>query len=320
MTNLLQQLLSLNRGITRYGKAPHKPVMLLAVAEGFEKGYLNRQEIPITDELLASFYDIWKLLVTTPHTPDFALPFFHLGSEKSGIWKLVPLPGCTIPVTKSNSIKSFRALRQTVQYALLSEELYRALMDAAQRQEIKNTLVEKYFPETAYLMSDNRVNRYSEEVRKEILYEPDVNYARNVVRHFERITTEEREQEMIFRGHIFRKSVLELYDFRCSVTGLKVEFQGNVTLVDACHIIPFHQSHDDTIGNGIALSPTFHRAFDSGLIGISDDYRVIVNRKVTDHSLSQGIAAYEGEKILLPREERFWPSREKLREQRRMIV
>lgn len=31
--------LKLNRGITQYGKAPHKPVLLLAVIDGLEKGF-----------------------------------------------------------------------------------------------------------------------------------------------------------------------------------------------------------------------------------------------------------------------------------------
>jgi hypothetical protein len=44
MPTLLHQLTSLNRGITRYGKAPHKPVLLLAVVEGFEKGDIIQPE------------------------------------------------------------------------------------------------------------------------------------------------------------------------------------------------------------------------------------------------------------------------------------
>jgi putative restriction endonuclease len=51
----------------------------------------------------------------------------------------------------------------------------------------------------------------------------------------------------------------------------------NVTMVDACHIVPFSISYDDTITNGLALCPNLHRAFDRGLIAISDDYRVVVS-------------------------------------------
>jgi putative restriction endonuclease len=74
--------------------------------------------------------------VETSHVPNFALPFFHLGSEPSGIWKLIPFPGKTIPVTKSNSIKSFCALRETIAFATLSEELFQALSHSSQRNHL----------------------------------------------------------------------------------------------------------------------------------------------------------------------------------------
>lgn len=127
MPDLIKQLTSLRQGITPYGAAPHKPVLLLAVIDGFRKGFLSSAEVGISMELMTSFRNIWDLLVDTKHVPNFAMPFFHLGSELSGIWELIPFTGKTIPVTKSNSIKSFRALRETVAFAALSDELFQAL-------------------------------------------------------------------------------------------------------------------------------------------------------------------------------------------------
>jgi len=131
MPDLIKQLTSLRQGITPYGAAPHKPVLLLAVIDGFRKGFLSSAEVGISMELMTSFRNIWHLLVDTKHVPNFALPFFHLGSEPSGIWELIPFTGKTIPVTKSNSIKSFRALRETVAFAALSGELFQALSDSS---------------------------------------------------------------------------------------------------------------------------------------------------------------------------------------------
>jgi putative restriction endonuclease len=48
-------------------------------------------------------------------------------------------------------------------------------------------------------------------------------------------------------------------------------------MVDACHIIPFSISHDDTIRNGICLSPNLHRAFDRGLFTLTNDLEVKVS-------------------------------------------
>jgi putative restriction endonuclease len=64
-----------------------------------------------------------------------------------------------------------------------------------------------------------------------------------------------------------------------AITDLKIHFSTSVSMVDACHIVLFAETHDDTISNGIALSPTIHRAFDRGLLSISDDYRVLVHKK-----------------------------------------
>jgi hypothetical protein len=58
---------------------------LLLAVDGFEKGTLWAKEVPISEELLTGFHDFWKLLVDTPHTVHFSLPFFILSSEPSGI-------------------------------------------------------------------------------------------------------------------------------------------------------------------------------------------------------------------------------------------
>jgi putative restriction endonuclease len=97
-----------------------------------------------------------------------------------------------------------------------------------------------------------------------------------------------------------------------AVTGLKIHFSTSVSMVDACHIVPFAETHDDTISNGIALSPTIHRAFDRGLLSISDDYRVLVHKKVQDFSRDIPFSQLHKQQLFLPEEERFYPSRERL--------
>lgn len=309
------QLLSFNRATTKYGKAPHKPILMLAVVDGFEKGYLKGKEVPISEELLASFHDYWRLLVDTAHDANFSLPFFHLGSEKSGIWQLKTYWGKEIPVTKSNSIKSFKALKQTVAYAVLSDELAIALQNPVQRNEIKQTLIQHYFPNKAVIIQANPV-LYSESVKKDILYDPAENYVRKVIRYFEEIKTEEREEELILRSHIFKKAVIEVYDGRCAISGLKLKLDDSPVLLDACHIIPFSESHDDTITNGLALSPNLHRAFDRGLVTVSDNYRIQIHSRLKDYFPEVGIQKFDNTELKLPADSRFYPSPEKLHQHR----
>ena len=315
MSSLLLQLTSLRQGITKFGLAPHKPILLLAVVDGYEKGYLWGKEVPISEELLTSFHDYWKLLVDTGNDANFSLPFFHLGSEKSGIWQLKPLGEKEIPVTKSNSIKSFRALRETVECAILSDELALALQNPVSRNEVKATLLERYFPDKTYLFTKTPV-LYSEEVKKDILYDPAENYARKVIRKFDQMSLAEREEELILRSHIFRKAVLEIYDGRCAISGMKLEFGKSVSLVDACHIVPFADAQGDTITNGIALSPTLHRAFDRGLVSVSDNYQVLVHPRLTDHFPEVGIRQFSGRQLYLPSDSRFYPSLDKFAQHR----
>jgi len=44
MFNFVRHLTTLRQGQTKFGLAPHKPVLLLAVVEGFEKGF-NRTKL-----------------------------------------------------------------------------------------------------------------------------------------------------------------------------------------------------------------------------------------------------------------------------------
>jgi len=307
MTQILQNILSLNCAPTKYGKAPHKPVLLLAVIESFESGEILDNWIPVTESLLERFHDIWHLLVKTDNVPNFSLPFFHLKNEKGAFWELVTLPGKEIPTTKSKSIKSFRALTDTVLAAKLSEELFLAFSDPVQLEIIKNAVLEKYFGMTNQIQEKEKV-RYSATVKKDILYDPEENYSRKVLKQISEIPVEVREEFIILRSSIFRKAILEVYSNQCSVSGLKVEDANRNSLVDACHIMPFAETYNDSIKNGLALSPTFHRAFDRGIIAISDNYKVLVHPKLKDFKPDSGIRQYENQPIYLPTVEKFYPS------------
>jgi putative restriction endonuclease len=49
-------------------------------------------------------------------------------------------------------------------------------------------------------------------------------------------------------------------------------------LVDAAHILPVGApGSTDHVRNGIALSPTYHKAFDNGLIYLDTDYQMRLN-------------------------------------------
>lgn len=314
MNRIIHSLTKLKRGNTPYGLAPHKPILLLAVIESFEQNEILYNWITPSDQLLIRFHDLWKQLVNTGHSPNFSLPFFHLKNEPGDLWQLTTFPGKEIPVTRSHSIKSYKALHESVASAKLSDPFYIAIQDPVQRELLKQTILSTYFPNTrdSYLYE---TNQYSHQIQNEILYDPSENYARKV----KRIVAEKSpqiEEELVLRSSIFRNAVKQIYSQQCAITGLKIGFNSTTSMVDACHILPFAETYDDTITNGIALSPTIHRAFDRGMLAISDDYTILIHPNVRDYSPSKALLGLQGQGVFLPNDEDFYPSLYRLKEHR----
>lgn len=66
----------------------------------------------------------------------------------------------------------------------------------------------------------------------------------------------------LVRDRVFRHVVLDAYDCRCAVTGLKFINGGGRAEVQAAHIKPVEQRGPDHVRNGIALSGTAHWMFE----------------------------------------------------------
>lgn len=104
------------------------------------------------------------------------------------------------------------------------------------------------------------------------------------------------------RNANFRKVVLSAYDNRCAVTRFQLR------LVDAAHILPVpSRDSSDHVTNGMALSPTFHRAYDNCLIYLDEDHVMRLNAEKADeikkYNLDGGIREFQAfldKKIHLP--------------------
>jgi putative restriction endonuclease len=80
------------------------------------------------------------------------------------------------------------------------------------------------------------------------------------------------EVSRLSRDAGFQRQVLFAYGQRCAVTRIQLR------LVDAAHILPVGAPGSaDHVRNGIALSPTYHRAFDAGLIYLDEQCRMRLN-------------------------------------------
>lgn len=312
LNKYLHKLAHLTRGGSVYGKAPHKPVLLISVINLIEQGVITANRIYVDADLVAMFQENWRLLVNTRHQPDFTQPFYYLQNEKiegEPLWFLQTKPGCQI----NAHIKSVVRLAQVLEYAYLSTELYLMLVNPATRHLIKTVLVDTYFPTTKmqYIQSKNKGSGYIHEMEAYLLNEPEAQY---------KTVRIETEEDVFVRGGVFKKLVPKVYDSTCSFTGMRLESTFGYNFIDACHIVPFSVSQNDKVNNGIALCPNLHRAFDRGLITIDNSYRLVVSdhiAEVEDHPYS--LKNLAGRKIRLPFSSRHYPALENLDWHRREI-
>ena len=303
----LKILSKLNRASKNGIKAPHKPVLLLSVIQSIACGEIIENKIEVTPQLVARFKDNWNWLVNDYFfKPTFALPFYHLTSDK--FWCLQTYTGKEILLTSSLSIRSFSHLREAVAYAFLDDNLFALLQDVESRNALYLFILEFYFKTSnpAELQPG-----LFEEVTEQILHEPSVVY--------QDLIEKADEEEIFIRCGVFKRVVPQIYNYTCCISGMHIISGYDIQMVDACHIVPFAVSHNDTVSNGISLSPNMHRAFDRVLVSVNSDYKVIVSNSFTEHSADASIKPYAGKSIVLPIQNTYYPSLENLQWHRENI-
>lgn len=124
-------------------------------------------------------------------------------------------------------------------------------------------------------------------------------------------------KEISVRIRGFRKAVIEAYDYRCAICGLKIcTPNSNNWEVEAAHIVPRSQSGKNDIWNGLSLCHLHHWAFDAGWFSLNDDYSIIVSPKYDSLPKGYGLmGSYsfisdvikEGKAIHLPNNRGLYP-------------
>lgn len=79
------------------------------------------------------------------------------------------------------------------------------------------------------------------------------------------------------KQHFFRRAVLSSYRGRCCMSGLS-----EPRLLIASHIVPWSKDKANRLNpsNGLCLSAIHDRAFDKGLITLTDDFKIIVSEEL----------------------------------------
>ena len=287
-------------------KAPHKPILLLSIIQGYESKLLTTEQIPISPELTSIFKSTWNLLVSSDHTLGFALPFFHLKNEKGRWWELVANPGCETWV-EYGKLSSFSNLSAAVAYAQIDTKLAQLLNDETSRNVLRRVLLSTYFPGQAGITA-NRLNDGLDNLKREMLEEDPADYRSKLKSLKTRLDPETYQIEVYARDTVFRREIVRLYDDQCCITGVRVSAPYTFSMVDACHIVPFYKTFNNHPTNGIALCPNLHRAFDKGAISIDDNYHILVSPTFVENGDSTySLSALAGTQIELPKDEQFLP-------------
>lgn len=119
----------------------------------------------------------------------------------------------------------------------------------------------------------------------------------------------ERAVRQRVNQHFFRAAVLAAYNYRCCITGLAVP-----GLLVASHVIPWAENKATRVNpaNGLCLNAFHDRAFDRGLITLSDKFNVMVSPRLRSQAESPEMKTwlldFDGVSVRPP--ERFLPELE----------
>ncbi|MCL4870124.1 MAG: HNH endonuclease [Anaerolineae bacterium] len=293
-------------------RAPHKPLLLLAVLDRFDEGQVTTNLIELSPDLGELFTLYWSR-VFPPQTGkrgNIAMPFWHLQNDK--FWHLLPRPGFEALVASSVKIHSVTRINEVCFGAKLDDELYALLQTENGRSELRHTLITTYF---------------SEQVQEALLAQTAVNVAAFV--YSEELLQQARQQQKRVkeanvaepvRDQAFRRAIVRAYDHRCAICGVRILTADGHTAVAAAHIIPWSVSHNDDPRNGLALCHLCHWTFDEGLVTFSDRYQVKTSPQLVNiPNLPGHLLTFAGRGLIGPTEETLWPFVDSIRWHRQEV-
>jgi putative restriction endonuclease len=290
----------LNVNRSRDGFSPHKPCMLLAVLDLAQAGALSTNEIHYLPPLLERYRDYFDVVRRERDHPNPSMPFFHMRSD--GFWHLQPHENQRAALDGMRGSNGHAHIRRVVAHVALDTDLHALIQQPTACAALSDVLISHWFPQIS-----DRVRAVRSKHAQESDYE-------RALRTTGKTVNEQREEPpRPVRDAAFRRLVLEAYDYRCAASGLRIIVPGGPCLVEAAHIKPFAISFDDRPANGIALSPTYHRAFDLNLISPDSNlcWRVspVFDERIADH---RELLSLEGKPVILGREVRYRPDAEML--------
>ena len=288
-------------------RAPHKPLLLLAIMDLISLGIIRTNLIELKAELMDTFDLYWVKVMGIEKKGSPILPFYHLKSDK--FWHLVPVPGIEQALSAIRQIRSLGQLHQLLIGARLDDKLFNLLLEGNERDDLRRVLIETYFAPDVRpkLVEVGQITTESFQYSLELLD-----------RLRGRFTIKEKPEtsEMYHtesRSTAFRRIVIDAYEHTCAICRIRLVTPEGRTAAAAAHIIPWSVSHNDDPRNGLALCGLHHWSFDQGVISIASDYRILVSPIVRENQEhTKPIRVLADQALYLPHDHLLRPAKQAL--------
>lgn len=257
-------------------RAPHKPLLILLALARLQAGDSADITFEEIQEPLARLLELYGPPVARvkPHYPFWFLKF-------DSIWVVRDEDQFVVGADRAPSMKSLlefgrAGLRDEVRDQLATDP--RCLIDVAQ------LLLDAHFPESL-----------QDEIASEVGLDLNLVRAKRP------------------RDPRFRPNVLRAYGAECAICGFQVHFKRSTFGIDAAHIRWHAHGGRDELSNGLALCALHHRAFDTGIVGIRDDLRIMVSQHLQGGtSAREWLLPFAGQELHRPHSSDQEPSQESI--------
>lgn len=294
-------------------KAPHKPILLMAVLDLVARGVITAPVVDVTGDLveLNDLFNLyWRRVVPLGQTSSIAFPFSRLHNEP--FWKLIAKPEHAISDAVVAKTSTISYLRTYALGACIDENLFAIMQTESGRAALREALLQSCF---------------SKEAQQSLREQAAINQG---AFDYERLLEQQAHQPLVkevlaadsykpaVRDQGFRRIVVTTYDHRCALCGIRIVTPDGHTVVEAAHIVPWCDSKNDDVRNGMALCRLCHWGFDEGMLGVSTNYQVITSASIgLSPNFAGPLQTLTGRGIIPPQDSALWPAQEYLGEHRR---
>ncbi len=226
-------------------RAPHKPLLLLLALGRVQRG--EQRMVPFS-QVEKDLGDLLKAYGPPRDSYHPELPFWHLQTD--GLWEIPG--GEDLEKRKGANRPLVTEMRRAAQGGL--PENVDALLRANPRllRQMARDLLDEHFPTS-----------YHEDLLTAV-----------------GLDLTDALSKRAARDPVFREQILNAYGYQCAVCGLAPIVDGMSAALEAAHLRWHSHAGPSRVENGLCLCPLHHKGLDLGVIGLSEDRRVLISSRL----------------------------------------